>query len=389
MTNVEFGICGDLDPHKTPNELNPLPTLKKDDVGKMLLKLNRKPMEKSQLMEEYDNLKGDIDKLLKLGALREDDKVYVNFTLLDAEDSRFIFEECEPFAKDLSEFILEREDDIFAVLTQYKNPHVPKEKLAFFIIGCYLLDWGSLELFRMWDVADNKKPQPGGNEYTLWGEEEVDQMLKRIYWGGHALKTGDYMFHTFGDHHDYAQRYALPDLLHVFPDFDFQGGEEYERVLFDKRKEMAIELGEILDTLYQNENLNHDKGNLVDFLKKIDYIEDQDGLKVNIPYFTEEEVPIIVEAIKPIIPELRKWVDTEMPILKKKLKPIRPLQNGVSFEEVFIQVWHVVFGLTNKQLTEAGMFYDTYQGGMGYLQALFKGDVSKMVLNDLLDIGIV
>ncbi len=389
MTTVEFGICGDLDPHNTPKELNPLLTLKKDEVGQMLLKLNRLPMEKGQLMEEYENLKDDIEKLLKLGALKEDDKVYVNFTLLDAEDSRFIFEGCGSYAKELCELILEQKDDIFEILDQYKNTLVSKEKLAFFIIGCYLLDWGSLELFRMWDIANHKKTQPGGNEYTLWGEEEVDQMLKRIYWGGHALKTGDYVFHTFGDHHDYAQRNALPDLFHIFPDFDLQGGDEFKRLLFEKRKELAIELGEILDTLYQNKNLSSDENYHIDFLKKIGYIEDLDGLQVKIPYFTEEEVPIIVEAIKPIIPELRKWVDTKMPTLEEKLKPIRPLQNGVPFEEVFTQVWHVVFGLTNKYLTEAGMFYDTYEDGKGYLPALFKDDVSKMVLNNLQDIGIV
>ncbi|MGM0404701.1 MAG: hypothetical protein ACQEQM_00990 [Thermoplasmatota archaeon] len=389
MTNVEFGICGDLDHHSTPKKLNPLSTLKKDEVGKMLLKLNRHPMKKGQLIEGYDNLTEDIEKLLKLGALKEEEQVYVNFTFLDAEDSCFIFEECEPFGKDLSELILERKDDIFAVLTQYKNPQVSKEKLAFFIIGCYLLDWGSLELFRMWDIANHKKTQPGGNEYTLWGEEEVDQMLKRIYWGGHALQTGDYMFHTFGDHHKYTRRNALPDLLHVFPDFDFQGGDELKKLLFYKRKELAIELGDVLDIIYRERDLSDEKGKLLDFLKKIDYIENQSGFKVNIPYFTEEEVPIIVEAIKPIIPELRKWVDTKIPTLEEKLKPARPLQNGVPFEEVFIQVWHVVFGLTNKYLTEAGMFYDTYEEGKGYMPALFKGKISKMVLKNIQDIGIV
>ncbi|MFW5903994.1 MAG: hypothetical protein ACOCTK_00845 [Candidatus Saliniplasma sp.] len=378
MPNVQFGICGDLDFHSTPEELNPLPTLKKDEVGKMLLKLNREPLEKERLVVEHGDLKNEIEKLLRLGVIREEGKIHVNFTFLDAKDSRFIFKECEPFAEKLCQLFLERKDELFNVLNRYENSRIPKEKLAFMIVGCYLLDWGALELFRKSGLADNLKSQPGGNEYTLWGEEEVEQMLKRIYWGGHAFKTGEYMFHTFGDHHNYTQRNALPDLFHIFSDFDFDGGEEYKHLLFDKRKELGVELGDIMNKIYMGERLEHDKN--IQFLKKIGYVFEEKDLVLNIPYFTENEVPIITEAVEPFIGELERWTENELPILEEKLESIRPIQNGVPFEEVFVQLWHVVFGLTNKYLTENGMLYDTYEEGKGYLPGLFKGDVLKLVL---------
>jgi len=383
MSKIQFGICGDIDHHNTPEELNPLPTLKKEEVGEMILKLNRNPMDKDKLLSEWSQIEDDIEKLLKLNVLKEDGKVYVNFTFLDEKDTRLIFKECEPLAEELCKLFLEKKEDLFEILDYYRDSRLSRKKLAFLIIGCYLLDWGALELFRHWEVANNKKPQPGGNEYTLWGEEEVDQMLKRIYWGGHAEKTGDYVFHTFGDHHGYKRRDALPDILHIFPDFDFRGGSEYRSLLFDKRKQLGIELGDVIDDIDRQKTPDDDKKKHTRFLKDIGYLQEREDLFLTIPYFTDKDVQHIKKAIEPFIPKLKTWTEEDLPILEKKIQHIRPIQNGVPFSEVFIQLWHVVFGLTNKYLTEAGMLYDTYEDGKGYLPGLFKYDVSRRILEEL------
>ncbi len=383
MTEVKFGICGDLDFVNTPEELNPLPTLKDEEIGELILELNRYPSKKGKLISENDDLKEEIEKLIDLGALREEEeRVYVNFTFLDAEDSEYILKECDPFAEDLTDNILQNREHLFEVLGKYRNPNIPKEKLAFFVIGCYLLDWGSLEMFRAWSIADNKKEQPGGNEYTLWGEEEVEMMLKRIYWGGHAMKGDKFTFHTFGDHHGYSNRKVLPDILSDFYDFDFDGAAPYRALLYEKRKQLAEELGEVLNRIDKNQEVRKREEKHIDILKKIGYVVGEDDLTLNIPYFKEEDVPLLKEALEPFIPELKNWVETNKPILERRLESVRPIQNGVGFDEFFIQLWHFIFGLTNKKLARKGMIFDTYDEGKGYLPALAKDDTLERAFSE-------
>jgi len=385
MTEVKFGICGDLDFVNTPEELNPLPTLKDEEMGELILELNRNPSKKGKLIFQNDDLKEEIEKLIDLGVLREEEeRVYVNFTFLDGKDSKTIIKECEPFAEDLTHNILKKKDHLFEVLGKYRNSNIPKEKLAFFVIGCYLLDWGSLEMFRAWGVADNKKEQPGGNEYTLWGEEEMEMMLKRIYWGGHAMKGDKFTFHTFGDHHGYSKRIALPDILNDFQDFDFDGAAYYKTLLYEKRKQLAEELADLLHKIDGDQDVGKDKEKHLVFLKKLDYLEKGNDLSLKIPYFKEEDVPLLKEALEPLILELKNWVKTNKPILERRLESVRPIQNGVGFDEFFIQLWHFIFGLTNKKLTEKNMIFDTYDEGKGYLPALAKGDTLESVFLELI-----
>ncbi len=383
MTDLKFGVCGNLDWHGTPDELNPISTLKRNDVGELLLKLNREPMGKSDLIDEYGDLEEEIEKLLRLGALREDDLVYVNFTFIDEEDSDHVFRESEPFARRLCESIMENKGTLYETLDRYDNPEVSKEKLAFFIIGCYLLDWGALEMFRNWEVSNNLKSQPGGNEYTLWGEEEVDQLLKRVYWGGHALKSGEYIFHTFGDHHGYKMRNAFPDIINSFPDLDFEGRNEYRTLLLEKKKELLEELGDVIHGAFDNREISKDRRGHIELLKKTGYIREDDDSVVTIPYFFEEHIDMLTDALDPFVPVLESWVKDQLPIFEKKMNDIRPIQNGVPFDEVFIQLWHVVFGLTNRYLAEEGVIYDTYEEGIGYLPGLFKEEVSQEVVEYL------
>ncbi len=386
MSEITFGICGNLDHHSTDPDDNPFTALKKDRVKESILKLNRCPVEEETLFSEYGDIEQDINKLIRLGALRiKDGKVHVNFTFLDEMDNRLIFEICEDHTGYLVEKLLSKKDDIYNILSRYENQRVEKDKLAFFIIGCYFLDWGSLTMFRRWGIADNLKPQAGGNEYTLWGEKQDTGMLKEIYWGGHMIPDIDYIFHTFGDHHTYTKRETLPDILHVFHDFDLPGGKEYRSLLFDKRKELALELGDIINEIgkdgssveYMSEfSCSEDH---LSFLMKMGYIEEEHGMYyLSIPYFTEDDLKMIEDCITPLIPILKEWLEESLDKLKLDLEDTRPMKNGVPFDEFFIQVWHIIFGSVNKELARQGLIYDTYSDDSkynGYLPAIAKKEL--------------
>ncbi len=299
MSELKFGICGDLDWHNISREDNPLVTLRKSKVKEMIDDLNRSPKSKKELINEYDDILEDIEKLLKLDVLKEkNDKIFVNFTLIDKKDSKIIFDVCERYASYLADDFLEKKKQIFEVLGSYENQRIEEEKLAFMIIGCYLLDWGSLELLSDWDVCDHRKQQAGDNEYVLWGESEVGDRLKGVYWGGHSLFMESYTFHTFGDHHEYTERNAFPDIAHRFSNFDFEGGKEYRSILFDKREEMLDDLGRIIDDIgksgHDGKNIKNkwsDRSKYIQLLKKLNYVEEVDEiLYLKIPYFTEEDI---------------------------------------------------------------------------------------------------
>jgi len=389
MTDIQFGICGDLDWHNTSAEDNPLVTLKKERVKELIYDLNRNPLKEEKLFSKYEELEEEIKKLLRLETLKErDGKVYVNFTFLDEKDNEFMFDVSEDYVEDLVEKIISKEENIQTVLSRYKNDRVENEKLAFFIIGCYFLDWGSLTFFREWDIANNLKSQPGGNEYILWGEKQDEGMLKEIYWGGHMIPDVNYIFQTFGDHHSDTKRNTLPDILHRFKDFDFPGGEEYRSLLFEKRKELASELAEIINMVGKDgidaEELEESireplSEKHLSLLEKQHYIEEEEGTYyLTIPYFTEEDIDMIVDCIEPFIPVLKNWLDDNWEDFRNDLKETRPIKNGVPFDEFFIQAWHYIFGSVNKKLARNGFIYDTYSEKSkhkGYLPGIAEKDV--------------
>lgn len=46
--------------------------------------------------------------------------------------------------------------------------------------------------------------------------------------------------------------------------------------------------------------------------------------------------------------------------IRKELRGITPLKYGVPYEQVFNQLWHYMFAVTNRKVVEAGMFADPY-----------------------------
>jgi hypothetical protein len=57
------------------------------------------------------------------------------------------------------------------------------------------------------------------------------------------------------------------------------------------------------------------------------------------------------------------WLDTNYDSIRGELKGTTPLRYGVPYPQVFTQVWHYIFGATNRALVHAGLFADPYAGG--------------------------
>lgn len=386
------GLCGSLN---TEAKYNPFISLNKDEVQQMLLELSRKPLSKPELLEKYPELGEDIEHLLRLNALKQNsDSLLVNFTLFNKEDLELIYDVTRNYAQNLATLIAKEKGYINEVLAQYSNQKINLKKLAFIIVGCYFLDWGSLQLMKSWDMMEVGKEQPGKSKYTLWAEEMNIINKKEIYSGGHSAKIGTYLYHTFGDHAVDTERNAFPDLLFYSDKYDKLASREYNRLLSDKKDELAKEIGEIIEIIGKT-GVSKDKltatadfdrtkiEKVVDLLKELDYIsEEKNSLILNIPYFDDNDMELLTEIISHLVPILYDWAKDNLEEIEKSIESVSAIQNGVPFKEVFNHTWHFIFGLTNKYLVQENLIYDTYSEDSihkGYLPAVVKGDLLDKV----------
>lgn len=127
-------------------------------------------------------------------------------------------------------------------------------------------------------------------------------------------------------------------------------------------------------------------------MKKISYVHEtraEDGetkVTLKIPYFEHEDIGWIEKAMRTTAPAVKEWLDENMDTIREDMQIIKPIKNGVPFEEVFIQIWHYIFGLTNKHLARKGFMFDTYSEGSdhkGYQPAVMEKGVLEKIESDL------
>lgn len=383
---LKYGICGSLD--NPADEVNPLLNLANSRVQEMLLELNTKPCAKDVLLSQWPDCVEDIEKLLRLNVLRQEQgQVYVNFTLFNSEDKGLVFTVSEKHAKTLADKIIAEKSKLYTMLSAYSNSKVTPEKLAFMVIGCYCLDWWALSFFKQRGLQDFAKEQAGGYKYTLWAEKKAAGSLKAVYWGGHSYSAGEYLLHTFGDHE--SPRYALPDLLFRSPTLDFPGGQVLGSLFFDKKIELGEEIGRVIETIgktgapadqiAESAGLPRQRADkILELLAALGYTScESEMVYLVVPYFDQDDLELLSNVACHMIGLLLQWSEDNITQLEQDLAQINPIKNGVPFREVFIQVWHYIFGLTNKGLAEAGFIHDTYAEASrhkGYLPAIVKGE---------------
>jgi hypothetical protein len=129
------------------------------------------------------------------------------------------------------------------------------------------------------------------------------------------------------------------------------------------------------------------------FLKEIDYIEVQkdenkNKLYFKIPFFEEDNISIVWQCFNHLYPIIKQWLDTNIPQIQQEIKTLNSVKNKVSFREIIIQVWHFIFGHTNRYLAEAGFITDTYKKSshhIGYLPAISHHTVVEVAVEKLIN----
>lgn len=366
MRKMQHGICGSLDPN-VPDADNPHHLLQPMEVQELILDMARSgPKTRRELYAGYEGSADDLDNLLRNDLLREEGgRVWINFTVFSSEDHGLLWRAAQEHGKLLADAVAERVDDIHGILSEYRRSDVPVEKLAFIAVGCYILDNEGLRLLNELGYVRSSREQRGG-EFTVWAvEKKPDLDLKGIYWGGHSDVYDDLVFTSFGDHADLPRR-ALPDALRqLYRIPDFIDADDTRTLMGEFRENLGWDLARLLRgvsgaTVPQDTRCGVSVEALMKWLRFLGYIE-RDALTV--PYFTEEERPMLQELRQTVSPQVEAWCEQHYDDMKEMMDDSTPLRHGVPYPEVFTQVWHYLFGWANKHLADMGVIFDTYQPG--------------------------
>ena len=197
-------------------------------------------------------------------------------------------------------------------------------------------------------------------------EETGGLSLKEIYWGGSTSMNGKYEFLTFGDH--YSSR---ADLRPVVAD-----GKKIGAMMFALREGPQTD-----EQLAAAARINRAAaGPIIKQLVEIGWVDHDGPMYVSrIPVLTSRDMDIVSGVLKVCNEVMAAWLDENYAKIREELAGITPLRQKVPYDQTFDQVWHYVFGMTNRKLVRTGLFADPYAVGQkrpGYFSAIFDASAS-------------
>ncbi len=277
----------------------------------------------------------DLEYLLNVGVLkREGDFVRLGFCFLLWPDRLKLREIGVRYGMVLADFIVEGSDDVDRRLCKLNCARYADVKLLrFMVIGCYALDLGFLKL--LWDRWEIKR------KFIPYACEVGDDNLAReMYWGCHDGKFGNYMMYTFGDHA--GRRDTFPDLV-------WSGRE---------RAAMAME------KLHHGEPVENEDA--LSVLEKYGYIRDG---KLVTPFLDRDDLDVALEVAGEVASRAYEFIDQRIDEIREQLNGLRA-REWCSFQEIFIEAWHWIFGWANRELVNRGYFAkpETGRDGCKYIK---------------------
>jgi hypothetical protein len=317
----------------------------------------------------------------------------VHFTLFTKSDVVRIRAIAEDESKSLAGAFLARRADIASALKSYDVKTVDREAVAYIVLGCFSLDWDGLDVTAEENYRTTSKPQPNGDNYIPWAEEKGELTLERIYWGSHNnFLQPDGNFTSFGDHFS-LPRNGLPDLFWRLPGRAVQTGlpdslqqsvrgvlsfslqqteRRLGRLMLDLRtgEKTAAELAKIEDAQLD------DAKSLLGFLVALGYVSESGGrYAAMVPVLTEIDRHMIAELRRMGREIMRQWLEANYNRIREQLHDLTPTRDGVSYADGFTQIWHYLFGITNRRLVEAKLFADPYASsrvGKGFIPCVWE-----------------
>ena len=326
-------------------------------VQRLLLDIASGPRDLAAIdaaLRESGVTRQDLEKLRLI--LRQGDRWRLGFTLWTRADVERVAAVGERHAKSLAKAYLTRRARIDEVLARYPVESVDPAAMAFIVVGCFSLDWDGLRFAAAKRLRTEHEQRPDGR-YTPHAAEPVETPSGRLYWASHSSWFGRRAITGFGDH-------VAPD--RIPSTFRTERNARMMLTLRDGAR-TRVELGEAAVVL--------------DVLAGADWVVSRDGKwRARIPVFSAADRDLIREAVRIGREAMEEWFARDADGLRRELADLSPSRSGVPFEEQFTQVWHYIFGATNRILIEAGWLADPYRvspARKGYIPTVFDAAIHQ------------
>jgi hypothetical protein len=340
------------------------------EVQRLLLDIATEPRAPQYVQKALEGSGVTVSDMVKNGSLRlEGGRYWLNFSLLTRADQEIMRNVAEKYSDSLSAALLKRRGEMEKLLATYDGVGVDRREVAFIVVGCVALDWGGLNL----TTAKGYRaapPKRKNGEFFFMAEEIGGPSLKEIYWGSNSNNNGRYGFLTFGDH--YSGRVNLQPLV--------SDGEKIGPMMFALRD--GPKTAEQLATAARTDRSIADS--MLNRLAEIGWVDRQGQLYASgIPVLTARDKDMVSGLLMLSDQVMTAWLSENYTQIRRELSEITPLRQKVPYDQTFDQVWHYLFGTTNRKLVRVGLFADPYAAGRarpGYVSAIY--DATALALPD-------
>lgn len=355
-----FGVCGSdsSDPRFQPGTY-----LHEQGAQELMYQLCRHPVGTASVDKSL------LDGLLRIGAVRvSEGRCFLNCACFLRDDIALLNEQGAAFGMSLARSIERPINTVPLRSLRFATRADDFPKYLFFLVGCVVLNWHGLALLagKGYTLRESETVRPGGGNYTVFMNERFEHSLRELYWGSHDWPCDDYCLTSFGDHES-SRRQCLPDLAWEMLAAPPSG----ESAVLVATRDEAVRCYALAVARHMLGEQVGDK-KLQAHLEAVHYTV---GGKPAVPVLVAEDMAVLHPWIRELDKVLMRWIDAHNDEMRRSLSRLAPLQQGVGWREILLQVWHYVFGHANRCLCARGTLFDPYcvdSSFPGYLPAVYR-----------------
>lgn len=386
---LDYGITGSDGTGRYSSTIGKVP------VQKALLDIAKEPRDVNFINSVLQGSEVSLKDLEELKLIRlEKGKYVLNFMLLTNEDQRKIYSFSEKYANELAAEFLKRKPEIDKLLDNYTVPTVDKKDVNYIILGCFSLDWDGLVITGEKNYRLTADTISKGKTYIPWANQNEEKSLnKAMFKGSHNTYLSSVVLTSFGDHYS-LPRQALPDIFYrisVSSNMPSSLRGNIYSMLGLSLNNTGGDIGKIMMALREGEKnadqlsqisglSNSNVNTLIGLLLEMEYIGQKgDNYYARIPVLDKRDKMLVTKLRQIGRDVMSEWLEKNYPKTKSDLSDITYMQYGGDYKIAFTEIWHYIFGLTNKKLVEAGFFGDPYSESRkykGFIPVVWHPDLS-------------
>lgn len=372
------------------------------EVSELLQAIADSPRSADYIAQSLGDSKVDLGLLVELDLLKRWNSGYaIGFNYLTLEDHDLLVTILAPLAENLAQSYRDSWPEFESIFSAYGAESVDVGELAYAVIGAMSLDWDGLDITAEKELRITADNLPGGRDFVIWAKEQSsEKTVRELYWGSHNTVVNGIQFTTFGDHYS-LPRLGLPDLLWSTSSrvANIDAAPRTLRVSVYKalqpyyQDDFLGDAGAILSALRDGAvtvdsaaaSTGADKKRteaILALLEELQYVaRDGESFILTTPYFSTADRPMIDAARELSGLLMEEWLDLNGATVEAKLEGLTARKYGVPYRQLFTQIWHYLFGLTNKALVASGHFADPYaegRVGKGMIPFVFNADLLEL-----------